>query len=212
MAHLSGDRRGQLLLVTGLVLALVFIGLALVINSAIFTENLASRGEIAGSDGALSARAAVETNAEKAIERANYYNKSDSESETVDTFNRSLRNVSTQSEYVAATSGTLLNATYVGHRFGTRVNGTIDRSEDNYTIVEDVERVPGANGTRGYVVNSSNLPGESEPLVVKVNDTSFSGDRRSWRAQIWENRTEPPRRRTEQSIVRSAQCPRIELN
>jgi len=182
VAHLRDDSRGQLLLVAGLALALVFIGLALVVNSAIFTENLASRGETAGSDGALAARAATEANVGAAIKQANYYDASS----PVDAFNRSLRNVSTQTESLSATSGTLVNATYVNHRSGTRINGSIDRTENNYTVADGIARVPGANGTRGLEFDSSGLPGESNPLVVKVNDTAASGDRNSWRARIWE--------------------------
>ncbi|WP_276272422.1 DUF7261 family protein [Haloarcula litorea] len=219
MAHLSDDQRGQLLLVAGLALAFVFIGLALVVNSAIFTENLASRGETAGSDGALAARASVEANVGEAVERANYYN----ESAPADAFKQSLRNVSTQTEYLSATSGSLVNVTYVDHREGERINGSIDQGDDNYTVVSDVERAPGANGTRGLAFNSSGLPdGSDPPLVVKVNDTSFVGDERSWRARIWENSsgvqvrtirngTTPSENRTEHCSVPSAAENRIQV-
>ncbi|MDS0221077.1 hypothetical protein NDI54_06920 [Haloarcula sp. S1AR25-5A] len=218
MAHLRDDSRGQLLLVAGLALALVFIGLALVVNSAIFTENLASRGETAGSSGALAARAATEANAGTAIEQANHYNPS----APVDAFNRSLRNVSTQTEALSATSGTLSNVTYAGHRNGKRVSGAIDRTNNSYTVADSVERVSGANGTRGLVFNASDLPGESTPLVVKVNDTTATGDRNSWRAQIWEttsdvhvktfrNGTSASENRTERCSVPSSTANRIEV-
>jgi hypothetical protein len=218
VAHLRDDGRGQLLLVAGLALALVFIGLALVVNSAIFTENLASRGETAGSDGALAARAATEANAGRAIEQANRYNTS----APVDAFNRSLRNVSTQTESLSATSGTLSNVTYVDHRNGKRVSGAIDRADDDYTVANGAERVSGANGTRGLVFNSAGLPGESTPLVVKVNDTTVTGDRNSWRAQIWEttgdvhvktlrNGTTASENRTERCAVPSSAVNRIEV-
>lgn len=71
MAHLSergrepqedtddGRDRGQLLLVAVLILAAAFIILALVVNSAIFTENLATRDSVAGSEEALEYRAEV---------------------------------------------------------------------------------------------------------------------------------------------------------
>lgn len=220
MAHLRGDKRGQLLLVAGLALALVFIGLALVVNSAIFTENLASRGEVGGSDGALTARAVTESNAGYALERANYYN--DNAPDSVNAFNRSLRNISTQTEYLSATSGTLVNVTYADHRSGKRINGSIDRADDDYTVVDNVGRAPGANGTRGLVFNSSGLPGGSSPLVVKANDTSFDGNNRSWRTKIWENGgdvqiqtlrngTTPSENRTEHCSVPAAAENRIEV-
>lgn len=52
-------RRGQLMLVTGLVLAVVLVALALVLNAAIYTENLSTRNAEAGGDEALEFRAEV---------------------------------------------------------------------------------------------------------------------------------------------------------
>lgn len=43
MAYVNRSDAGQILLIAGLALALVFVGLALVLNSVIFTENLATR-------------------------------------------------------------------------------------------------------------------------------------------------------------------------
>jgi hypothetical protein len=44
------QQRGQLLLVGALALSFTFIALGLIVNSAIFTENLASRGDITGGE------------------------------------------------------------------------------------------------------------------------------------------------------------------
>lgn len=43
-------RRGQILLIAAFALAVIFVALALVINTAIFTENLASQGPVTGAD------------------------------------------------------------------------------------------------------------------------------------------------------------------
>ena len=52
----SDPDRGQIVLVAALVLALAFVALAIVVNSAIFTENLATRSEVPGSADALEYR------------------------------------------------------------------------------------------------------------------------------------------------------------
>lgn len=50
------DGRGQLILVTGFALALTFVAFALLLNSVIVTENLASRGDTAGASTAVTLR------------------------------------------------------------------------------------------------------------------------------------------------------------
>lgn len=67
----SERSRGQMLLVAVLVLAAAFIVLALVVNSAIFTENLATQDDVAGAEEAIEERAAVEDNLEKIFREAN---------------------------------------------------------------------------------------------------------------------------------------------
>lgn len=50
------DDRGQLILITGLVLAIGFVALVLLLNTAIYTENLASRGSDVGARDAIEFR------------------------------------------------------------------------------------------------------------------------------------------------------------
>jgi len=52
--------RGQLILLGGLTLAVLLVGLAVILNAAIYTENLASRGDAIGADDALGFRAETE--------------------------------------------------------------------------------------------------------------------------------------------------------
>jgi hypothetical protein len=59
-----GDRshdRGQLILLGGLTLAVLLVGLAVILNAAIYSENLASRGDAIGADDALVFRDETET-------------------------------------------------------------------------------------------------------------------------------------------------------
>ena len=53
--------RGQLILLGGLTLAVLLVALALVLNAAIYSENLASRGDAIGADDALGFRDETET-------------------------------------------------------------------------------------------------------------------------------------------------------
>lgn len=44
MAEMKGEDRGQLLLVAGVLVAVLFVALALLVNTAIYTDNVATRG------------------------------------------------------------------------------------------------------------------------------------------------------------------------
>lgn len=63
--------RGQLIVVTALVLAAVLIALALVVNSAIYTENIASRDTGVESEHVQEERHLVEEDLQRLIDRAN---------------------------------------------------------------------------------------------------------------------------------------------
>jgi len=74
----DGSRdRGQIILIAGFTLAVTFLALALIANTAIFTENLATRGDTTGSSDALLFRHEVEESAEDTISYLNENNVSD---------------------------------------------------------------------------------------------------------------------------------------
>ena len=62
MAHLTSDRsdRAQILIVSAFALGVLFVALALILNSAIFTENLASRGETTGGETVITYQRSLE--------------------------------------------------------------------------------------------------------------------------------------------------------
>lgn len=191
MAHLNGDERGQIILIAALALAVTFIGLALVVNSAIYTQNLASRGEIAGSNDALGMRAMVETNVGQGITAANRYNHSTQT--TLETGVReSIRSVSTQTERQRVTSGTLVNVTLAGApTYGTRIaqtNTSLFESGEatpsaNWMVRERVTRPgDGTNATRRFVINATQLPSSGSEFVVIANGT---GGNPKWTMRVW---------------------------
>jgi hypothetical protein len=65
------DDRGQLFLVGALSLAVLFVGFALLLNTAIYTENLATRNTDPGTDPSISYRAAAEDAARGILVREN---------------------------------------------------------------------------------------------------------------------------------------------
>jgi len=191
VAHLNGDERGQIILIAALALAVTFIGLALVVNSAIYTQNLASRGEIAGSNDALGMRAMVETNVGQGITAANRYNHSTQT--TLETGVReSIRSVSTQTERQRVTSGTLVNVTLAGApTYGTRIaqtNTSLFESGEatpsaNWMVRERVTRPgDGTNATRRFVINATQLPSSGSEFVVIANGT---GGNPKWTMRVW---------------------------
>jgi len=60
MADLSDRSRGQLLLVTGFVIAVAIVALVLLLNTAIYAENLTTRSTDTGANDALAYRSSVE--------------------------------------------------------------------------------------------------------------------------------------------------------
>lgn len=72
MAAVSRARdRGQLLLVTGFSIAVILVALVLLLNTVIYTENLATRGIDSGAGDAVEYRAIVVGSVEELIEREN---------------------------------------------------------------------------------------------------------------------------------------------
>ncbi|MGB9952893.1 DUF7261 family protein [Haloarcula marismortui] len=192
MAHLNDDDRGQIILIAALALAVTFIGLALVVNSAIYTQNLASRGEVAGSNDALEMRAIVEANVERGIIAANRYNYS-TQTTLEASVRESVRTVSTQTERQRVTSGALVNATLTGSpTYGTRIaqndtslfeSGEATPSAD-WMVRERVTRPgDGTNATRGFVINATDIPTDSaDAFAVTANGT---GGNPKWTMQVW---------------------------
>lgn len=188
MADLTDRDRGQIILVAAFALAVIFVALALIVNSAIFTENLASRSETAGSDGALSMRSMVETNVGYSVETANRNNNTN-----YDTLNRnvtnSVENISLETGRHQATSGRVVT---VSHDISETTNGTrlgqSDNSEfENGTVVSDIQRGATGNGTRAFVINASQIDASDNgsAFEIVVNDTDSPGLENSWRANIW---------------------------
>ncbi|WP_324662757.1 DUF7261 family protein [Haloarcula sediminis] len=192
MADLRGNERGQIILVAAFALAIIFVAMALVVNSAIFTENLASRGETTGSNDALSMRAMVEANVGDAVASANRNNNASTATLTT-AVNASVRNISRQTGRQAARSGRVVDVAYDSSTAGERVyqsDGTTfaNNSSAEYPVAEDVARVTDGNGTRAFEIDATDIAAANNDsaFTVRVQEHGLdSGNENSWRARIW---------------------------
>lgn len=85
MADVTADDRAQIMLITALVIAVVFVALALVVNSAIYTENLSTRDSGAESREVLEQRATSDLDVERAIDTANAKHRNTSDVSVIQT-------------------------------------------------------------------------------------------------------------------------------
>lgn len=193
--------RGQILLVAAFALAVTFVALALVVNSAIFTENLASRGETGGSDTALTLRHEVEGSVGRTIEYANVHNTS-TDTELRGAVEDGTDNTTLTIERQHATDGAFVNVSWDPSAAGARTMGSRiaqnDSSQRAFTsgaptpsaewlVVDDVSRdTAHTNGTRAFRVNASSLPSSSGSAFTVVVNTTAATDV-TWEMELWDD-------------------------
>lgn len=186
MADLAGRNRGQIILIAAFALAVIFLTLALVVNSAIFTENLASRSDTTGSGDALAERAVVAANVGDAIEAANRNNYS-SDSELQTAVENSIIAYQSESGPRQAASGQLTDVRYLSLETGERITytggSTFDGPGTEYNLAEDIDRTPNGNGTRAFVINATSMP-SSRSAAFNISVVGPNGAR--WTTEIWE--------------------------
>ena len=152
MAHLSeGSRdRGQLLLVAALVLAASFVVLALVINSAIFTENLATRADVAGSEEALGYRADVADGVGEMVVASSEDENLSTQSELESHIQREIATLRTRGGLSQAIGGGVVDISYQRVTMGERIaqanasrNFTDRDGNVSWAVAENVDQVRG---------------------------------------------------------------------
>lgn len=201
MAHLSRDSpadgdstrdRGQILLIAGLALGVTFVALALVLNAAIFTENLASRGETTGGDDAVRfvqevTRGGTELltyenhNATASTDHSTLFGRLDAGVATVDDV------VTRQRTGISATASLAANGSASTN--GTRIwQANASRAFTNATGAEDWTLADGIDRTRAFrlsVDGGSLLSGcglFNDCFYLNVTDGS-----EFWRVQIYDS-------------------------
>lgn len=169
--------RGQLLIITALALAIVLVGLALVLNSAIYTANLSSR-ESTDSVEVTGAFGDTEGELETMIRYVNRHNNassdavnrafdaavSDLENETTDEYAK--RGAAYDFEVVDRTNGTHLKHTNSSRSF---VSGGTDPEKGNWTLAQNVPRV------RGHTMTVAREDLHSTGIINSLDDFNDEG-------------------------------------
>lgn len=139
--------RGQMLLVAAFGVAVMLVALALILNTSIYTENIATRGsDISGGKDATRYRAATQTFVEDTITVVNYRNNS-SDSELENNLRWSVWNYSNMSGRQQALDSIVTDVTVKSRSEGTRIYNTSDGSgnfsntegDRNWTAVQSAE-------------------------------------------------------------------------
>ena len=179
MADLREDDRAQVLLVAGFVLAASFVALTLVLNSVIYTENLATRGADAAGGEAITYRDDITEGVEPMVESVN--RNASSQSEIQDQLSRAVVSTSRRAARFQVLGGISANATLASINWGTRIGQ--NRTTGNFTnstapssadVASDWTVATGVDGTRSVQLNvtdSAELALQSNgPLELQVTD------------------------------------------
>lgn len=151
MADVTGRARdrGQLLLISALGMAIMFVALALILNTGIYTENLATRsGDIGGGSDAIRLQESAQTGITEVFEYTNAHNNT--------THTDLYANLSTGVDDWSNTSGKL-----------TAARGTASRVDQPATV--NGTRIEQTNATREFTNESGNATDWT--LVTQVSNT-----------------------------------------
>jgi len=193
------DDRGQMIIVLSVALAVMLVTMALLLNTAIFTENLATReGDIVGASGALSYEAAAADATGTVLTEVNFEENGTGHSDMKDAVERDVANWSDANNRLEATRGRSANVSVAEQFDGVRIvqhqdrNFTNESGEKNWTVASNVSGVRKyemnvtTNDLENTTVNPAGIPiaGGGDPAKIRFND---GGD--VWVIQIYNNTT-----------------------
>ena len=169
--------RGQIMLIAGFVLATAFIALALILNSVIFTENLATRDTEARGSEAIAYQNDAVDGVETLVEFANrnFSVGSGVFSDIEDDFNTSVRSMNNGTARLQAGDGERTAITLQSTIEGRRL-GQMNDSDRDFTAVDgstDWDLATNVESTRAFRINVTDTDalldtGLSDPFTVKV--------------------------------------------
>lgn|GEM_PF-604347 len=185
----SGRDRAQLLLLAGFALAAVFVAFAFLLNSVVYTENLATRGEGSRATHAIAVADDAATGTEGVIGYANEHNTTDYpslKSELTSGIADIDRLVGTQQ----LADGGVLSVSYVSHRKGTWIDQSYhsrnftDRDFDGgWTLFDGAD---GARAFRIHVTNPDDLQKLNTTITPIENFTVVATDgTEHWRMEVY---------------------------
>ncbi|ELZ71592.1 hypothetical protein C457_06076 [Haloferax prahovense DSM 18310] len=167
----TGDDRGQLMLVAALAIAVLLVGLALTLNTAIYTENLATRTTDTSLDGAVSHGRTVEAGAGLLLDEAN--REGGTYGELAGSFDETFGNWSDATATLAAVRGAATNASRVDHVEGTRISqtdATRNFTDGNETTDWTLASGVGVRGVRFNVSRDSLATSSGSAFELVVDD------------------------------------------
>jgi hypothetical protein len=179
------ESRGQLFLVGAVSLALVFVVLAVVLNSAIYTGNLATRGTDSASVGAaMDTRDDVEGNAADLLVHVNDGQSTYADQTTA--VERGVVNLSRRMARYASTDGRALSVTYSSYTEGTGVeqSSASEFTDDDGTVDWTVAASTGRTRSFAMNVDGSSLDGSTSTPFTVVFD---GADGVTWRLVVYED-------------------------
>jgi len=176
--------RAQLILVTAFALAAILLGLAIIVNSAIFTENLATRSENVESTEALEYRQGVTQFTGEVIDFANEHNHTSHET-IRDNVTIGIEDTNRYTGVMSSEDGAGLSVTFDDYTDGARIfqdtgdDFANNQSEPDWTLAEDIEN------TRAFTLNTTEI-GPGTFTVVAADSASTD----EWRLDIEEDEIE----------------------
>jgi hypothetical protein len=170
----EGDR-GQMILVAAFGIAVMLVALALILNTAIYTENLATRGsDISGGHDAIQYRDTTQRMLDETVRYVNYNNNS-SYGELQSNVRFAVWNYSNTSGRQQATDAIVTRTTVKSRTDGTRIfnrsgNFSDDSGNGNWTLVENEN----AEGVRNFSMEADRGSlGEVGPPPVKTDPVFY---------------------------------------
>lgn len=188
------DDRGQLFLVGALSLAVLFVGFALLLNTAIYTENLATRNTDPGTDPSISYRAAAEEASREILIRENrngtdptWDQKTRWFESGIETWSDSAglhaaRRARVASVTVDSTNGTRFQQTNASRNLTNRNFGTDWQLGNNPSAVRDASLTVDASSLSTQDITT--LLTGTEPFAMEFEDTD-TGD--TWHVYVFDD-------------------------
>ena len=177
-----GSDRGQLLLIAALAVAVILVGVALLLNAAIFTENVATRETGADGREAIDIRGSTVADIGELIEREN---ERENEPDVTDRVGDGIDAIVPLLEREHIRHGIVVDLERQGIDEGERIEWDTDVNSDDFTVERIVDDEPvdepewtlltDVNATRGFTltINRTTLTTLDEPNGTQLENNAF---------------------------------------
>ena len=182
-----GSDRGQLLLIAALAVAVILVGVALLLNAAIFTENVATRETGADGREAIDIRGSTVADIGELIEREN---ERENEPDVTDRVGDGIDAIVPLLEREHIRHGIVVDLERQGIDEGERIEWDTDVRSENFTVEREEEDEEGntilvdepewtllteVNATRGFTltIDRTTLESLDEPNETQLQDEAF---------------------------------------